>query len=95
MADACSGNCAEIYPRGWRAPRLRRPRADRLPGGTRLEDHQEDDLLRKPWDPRRQGADARQDPTPLPYLRMGSPWSLEINLEVEWKGQVVSRPSYR
>lgn len=35
-----------------------------------------------------------QDPTPLPYLRMDSPWGLDIDLEVEWNGQVVSRPPY-
>lgn len=35
-----------------------------------------------------------QDPTPLPYLRMDSPWGLEVDLEVEWNGQVVSHPPY-
>ena len=35
-----------------------------------------------------------QDPTPLPYLRMDSPWGLDVDLEVEWNGQVVSRPPY-
>ncbi|MDO5627877.1 MAG: fumarylacetoacetase [Mobilicoccus sp.] len=36
-----------------------------------------------------------QDPTPLPYLQMDSPWGLDIALEVEWNGHVVSRPPYR
>ncbi|WP_040157090.1 fumarylacetoacetase [Mobilicoccus massiliensis] len=35
-----------------------------------------------------------QDPTPLPYLHMDSPWGLDISLEVEWNGHVVSRPPY-
>lgn len=35
-----------------------------------------------------------QDPTPLPYLRMDEPWGLAIDLEVEWNGQVVTRPPY-
>ncbi|GAB98028.1 fumarylacetoacetase [Kineosphaera limosa] len=36
-----------------------------------------------------------QDPRPLPYLRMDTPWGLDIDLEVEWNGQVVTRPPYR
>lgn len=36
-----------------------------------------------------------QDPTPLPHLRMTEPWGLDIALEVEWNGEVVSRPPYR
>lgn len=36
-----------------------------------------------------------QDPTPLPYLQMNQPWGLDISLEVEWNGQVVSRPPYK
>jgi len=35
-----------------------------------------------------------QEPTPLPYLRMGEPWGLDIDLEVSWNGEVVSRPPY-
>ncbi|WPB89244.1 fumarylacetoacetase [Streptomyces malaysiensis] len=35
-----------------------------------------------------------QDPEPLPYLRMDPPWGLDIALEVEWNGEVVSRPPY-
>jgi fumarylacetoacetase len=37
----------------------------------------------------------RQDPEPLPYLAMQSPWGLDVDLSVEWNGQVVSRPPYR
>lgn len=36
-----------------------------------------------------------QDPTPLPYLQMDSPWGLDIALEVEWNGDIVTRPPYR
>jgi fumarylacetoacetase len=36
-----------------------------------------------------------QDPEPLPYLRETSDWGLDIDLAVEWNGQVVSRPPYR
>ncbi|HVE74590.1 MAG TPA: fumarylacetoacetase [Mycobacteriales bacterium] len=36
----------------------------------------------------------RQDPEPLPYLRTAEPWGLDIALEVEWNGTVVSRPPY-
>ncbi|MFD0900653.1 fumarylacetoacetase [Actinomadura sediminis] len=36
-----------------------------------------------------------QDPEPLPYLREKSPWGLDLELAVEWNGQVVSRPPYR
>jgi fumarylacetoacetase len=35
-----------------------------------------------------------QDPTPLPYLRSDQPWGLDLTLEVEWNGTVVSRPPY-
>ncbi|MDO5683038.1 MAG: fumarylacetoacetate hydrolase family protein, partial [Propionibacteriaceae bacterium] len=35
-----------------------------------------------------------QDPTPLPHLRMTEPWGLDITLEIEWNGVVVSRPPY-
>jgi fumarylacetoacetase len=37
----------------------------------------------------------RQAPEPLPYLAMQSPWGLDVDLSVEWNGQVVSRPPYR
>jgi fumarylacetoacetase len=36
----------------------------------------------------------RQDPAPLPYLRGGERWGLDIDLVVRWNGQVVSRPPY-
>lgn len=35
-----------------------------------------------------------QDPTPLPYLQGEEKWGLDIDLEVEWNGDVVSRPPY-
>jgi len=35
-----------------------------------------------------------QDPEPLPYLREVEPWGLDIALEVEWNGTVVSRPPF-
>ena len=36
-----------------------------------------------------------QEPAVLPYLAMeGGPWGLDIDLEVEWNGEVVSRPPY-
>jgi fumarylacetoacetase len=35
-----------------------------------------------------------QDPPVLPYLAAVSPWGLDIELEVEWNGHVVSRPPY-
>jgi fumarylacetoacetase len=35
------------------------------------------------------------DPRPLPYLRASAPWGLDIDLAVEWNGEVVSRPPYR
>ncbi|MEV6135615.1 fumarylacetoacetase [Nocardia sp. NPDC051990] len=35
-----------------------------------------------------------QDPNPLPYLRGEEKWGLDIDLEVEWNGHVVSRPPY-
>ncbi|WP_024795659.1 fumarylacetoacetase [Tomitella biformata] len=35
-----------------------------------------------------------QDPTPLPYLQGTEDWGLDIALEVEWNGDVVSRPPY-
>ncbi|MGW5382158.1 fumarylacetoacetase [Nocardia sp. NPDC003963] len=35
-----------------------------------------------------------QDPEPLPYLRGEEKWGLDIDLTVEWNGQLVSRPPY-
>ncbi|NLU84574.1 fumarylacetoacetase [Rhodococcus sp. HNM0569] len=35
-----------------------------------------------------------QDPQPLPYLRGEQKWGLDIDLAVEWNGDVVSRPPY-
>src|SRR5262249_7806089 len=35
-----------------------------------------------------------QDPEPLPYLRPVEPWGLDLTLEIEWNGTVVSRPPY-
>ena len=35
-----------------------------------------------------------QCPEPLPYLRGEQQWGLDIELEVEWNGQLVSRPPY-
>jgi fumarylacetoacetase len=35
-----------------------------------------------------------QDPPVLPYLALERPWGLDIDLAVEWNGQVVSRPPY-
>jgi fumarylacetoacetase len=35
-----------------------------------------------------------QDPEVLPYLREDADWGLDIDLAVEWNGQVVSRPPY-
>ncbi|MGH2901190.1 MAG: fumarylacetoacetate hydrolase family protein, partial [Solirubrobacteraceae bacterium] len=42
-------------------------------------------------------ADARrrpppQEPTPAPYLRAAAPWLLDVELEVELNGEIVSRP---
>ena len=36
-----------------------------------------------------------QDPAPLPYLSEGDPRGLDIEIEVELNGEVVSRPPYR
>jgi fumarylacetoacetase len=36
-----------------------------------------------------------QDPPPLEYLRETEDWGLDIDLAVEWNGQVISRPPYR
>ena len=35
-----------------------------------------------------------QEPAVLPHLAMRKPWALDIDLEVQWNGQVVSRPPY-
>ncbi|MCL2542649.1 MAG: fumarylacetoacetate hydrolase family protein [Nocardioidaceae bacterium] len=37
----------------------------------------------------------RQQPAPLPYLALDEPWGLDIDLEVELNGEVISRPPYR
>jgi fumarylacetoacetase len=34
-------------------------------------------------------------PRPLPYLHGSAPWGLDVDLAVEWNGEVVSRPPYR
>ncbi|MFI8221242.1 fumarylacetoacetase [Streptomyces sp. NPDC085932] len=36
-----------------------------------------------------------QDPAPLPYLQGHQDWGLDVELVVEWNGEVVSRPPYR
>jgi fumarylacetoacetase len=36
-----------------------------------------------------------QDPPPLEYLRSDQRWGLDISIEIEWNGTVVSRPPYR
>jgi len=36
-----------------------------------------------------------QAPPPLPYLAMDPPWGLDVDLEVAWNGELVSRPPYR
>lgn len=35
-----------------------------------------------------------QDPKPLSYLAMEKPWGLDIDVEVEWNGEIISRPPY-
>ena len=35
-----------------------------------------------------------QDPEPLPYLQGDEKWGLDIDLAVEWNGEVVTRPPY-
>jgi fumarylacetoacetase len=45
-------------------------------------------------------ADARvaprpQDPPPAPYLRARAPWILDVGLEIELNGEVISRPPAR
>lgn len=41
-----------------------------------------------------QGTHPVQEPEVLPYLALDVPWGLDIDLEVEWNGEVVSRPPY-
>ncbi|HLI43259.1 MAG TPA: fumarylacetoacetase [Acidimicrobiales bacterium] len=36
-----------------------------------------------------------QDPEPFEYLRVDEPWGLDLALEIEWNGTVVSRPPFR
>ncbi len=36
-----------------------------------------------------------QDPEPLPYLRIGGDWALDVDLEIELSGTVVSRTNAR
>jgi fumarylacetoacetase len=36
-----------------------------------------------------------QDPEPLPYLRTAGEWALDIELEVELNGEVISRTNAR
>ncbi len=36
-----------------------------------------------------------QDPQPAGYLRPDAPWALDLDLEVAWNGEVVSRPHFR
>ena len=36
-----------------------------------------------------------QHPAVLPYLRESADWGLDIDLAVEWNGEVISRPPYR
>jgi fumarylacetoacetase len=36
-----------------------------------------------------------QDPAPLPYLAGDRDWALDVELELEWNGEVVSRPNAR
>jgi fumarylacetoacetase len=35
-----------------------------------------------------------QDPAPLPYLRRGEPWGLDLSIEVSLNGEVISRPPF-
>jgi fumarylacetoacetase len=39
-------------------------------------------------------APPEQDPQPLPYLRCDEPWGLNVTLEIELNGHVVSRPPF-
>lgn len=44
------------------------------------------DLARVPTPP--------QQPKPIAYLKMDEPWGLDIDIAVEWNGEVISRPPY-
>jgi fumarylacetoacetase len=35
-----------------------------------------------------------QTPAVLPYLTLERPWGLDVSVEVEWNGEVISRPPY-
>jgi len=53
-----------------------------------------------PWVVPMAALEAARVPTPtqgdkLPYLAMDEPWGLDLELEVAWNGQQVSRPPYR
>ncbi|OZM74432.1 fumarylacetoacetase [Amycolatopsis antarctica] len=37
---------------------------------------------------------AQEDPRPLPYLREDRSWALDLRLEIELNGEIVSRPPY-
>ena len=39
-------------------------------------------------------ATPKQKPAPIAYLDLPKPWGLDIALEVEWNGKVISRPPY-
>ncbi|HEY3733943.1 MAG TPA: fumarylacetoacetase [Streptosporangiaceae bacterium] len=39
-------------------------------------------------------APSAQTPPPLPYLQASEPWGLDLAIEVEWNGHVVSRPPF-
>jgi fumarylacetoacetase len=39
-------------------------------------------------------APPEQDPEPLPYLRCPEPWGLDVTLQIELNGHVVSRPPF-
>jgi fumarylacetoacetase len=41
------------------------------------------------------GAPPPQDPAPAPYLAAEDPWLLDIDLEIELNGEVISRPNAR
>ena len=71
--------------------RPRRPRRHRrrpAPGRTRPGRRPG----RGPTEDRTSGSE--QEPTVMPYLALEQPWGLDIDLEVEWNGHVVSRPPY-
>lgn len=39
-------------------------------------------------------ATPKQDPTPLPYLQGEQDWGFDLDLEVAWNGDIISRPPY-